>query len=203
MTTELNSIHHAGFLGFLIGACYGGFIHSRNAYESFMNNNQATTFSSHFEAKKKLQDKVTLNFAKGAFKWGWRVGLFSSSYVFITTVISVYRGKSSMLEYVTAGAVTGGLYKINLGLRGMLVGSGLGSVLGGMAGGITLLILNTSGMTMEEVRYWQYKWKEERNKTIREAVIKQTKSEEDQILALHNEQNGPDKISLDNIPDKD
>lgn len=164
-----------------------------------MNNNQATAFTSHFEAKKKLQDKVTVSFAKGAFKWGWRVALFSSSYVFITTVISVYRGKSAMLEYVTAGAVTGSIYKVNMGLRGMLVGGGLGTALGSLAGGITLLILKGSGMTMEEVRYWQYKWKEERNKTIREAVINQTKSEEDKIMALHNQTIGPDKISLDNL----
>lgn len=68
MSPELNSIYQAGFLGFLSGALYGGFIHSRNAYETFMDKNQATAFKSHFDAKKKLQDQVTVNFAKGAFK---------------------------------------------------------------------------------------------------------------------------------------
>lgn len=68
MSPELNSIYQAGFLGFLAGAFYGGFIHSRNAYENFMDKNQATAFKSHLDAKKKLQDQVTVNFAKGAFK---------------------------------------------------------------------------------------------------------------------------------------
>lgn len=93
-------------MGFLTGAVYGGFIHSRLAYLNFMDNNQATAFKSHFDAKvkpvstcpelrvhpilsiyrdsssqKKLQDLVTINFAKGAFKWGWRLGLFTSAYV--------------------------------------------------------------------------------------------------------------------------
>lgn len=31
--------------------------------------------------QKKLQDQFTVNFAKGGFKWGWRVGLFTTSYL--------------------------------------------------------------------------------------------------------------------------
>jgi hypothetical protein len=44
----------------------------------------------------------------------------------LTTTISVYRGHSSILEYVVAGSITGALYKCNMGLRGMAVGGGLG-----------------------------------------------------------------------------
>lgn len=81
ISSELNSIYQASFVSFLGGAVYGGFLKSRQAYVDFMENNQATAFKSHFEAKKKLQDQVTINFAKGAFKWGWRLSLFSASYV--------------------------------------------------------------------------------------------------------------------------
>lgn len=164
-----------------------------------MNTNQATTFQSHFDAKKKLQNQVTINFARGAFKWGWRLALFTSSYVGITTIISVYRGKSSMVEYVTAGTVTGAAYKFNLGLRGILVGGGLGGALGSVAGGLSLLILNATGMTMEEVRYWQYKWKRERDSTINEAIKTQIKIDEDNILEEHDKKIGTEKISLDNL----
>jgi hypothetical protein len=44
----------------------------------------------------------------------------------LTTSISVYRGYSSILEYVAAGCITGALYKLNMGLAGMAVGGGLG-----------------------------------------------------------------------------
>lgn len=81
MTQELNSIYQAGFLGLFFGVCYGGVVHSRDAYTKFMDSNQATAFKSHLDAKKKLQDKVTTGFAKGAFRWGWRVSLFTTSYV--------------------------------------------------------------------------------------------------------------------------
>lgn len=87
----------------------------------------------------------------------------------IVTTISVYRGKSSIYEYLAAGTVTGTLYKVNLGLRGMAVGGLLGGGLGGVAGILSLLILRVSGTSMEEVRYWQYKWRANRDATIRDA----------------------------------
>lgn len=46
----------------------------------FIESNQATAFENHLDAKKKLQDKVTLGFAKNAFRFGWRLALFTTSY---------------------------------------------------------------------------------------------------------------------------
>lgn len=54
ISSELNSIYQASFMGFLGGAIYGGFHKSRGAYMDFMDNNQATAFKSHFDAKVKL-----------------------------------------------------------------------------------------------------------------------------------------------------
>lgn len=81
MTTELNSIMQAGFLGLFFGVCYGGVTKARDAYNLFMDSNQATAFRSHLDAKKKLQDQVTIGFAKGAFRWGWRISVFTTCYV--------------------------------------------------------------------------------------------------------------------------
>ncbi|PSN37424.1 RPII140-upstream protein [Blattella germanica] len=167
ISPELNSAFQAGYVGLFVGACYGGIINSKVAYVNFMERNEATAFRSHLEAKKKLQDQVTLGFGKGAFRWGWRLGLFSSTYVLITTTIAVYRGHSSIVEYTAAGALTGALFKCNLGLRGIVVGGGLGGVLGGIAGLASLGILKMTGMTMEEVRYWQHEWKTNREKRFR------------------------------------
>ena len=46
----------------------------------FMERNQATAFASHLDAKRKLQDQVTMGFAKNAFRFGWRLALFTFSY---------------------------------------------------------------------------------------------------------------------------
>ncbi|XP_055375077.1 RPII140-upstream gene protein [Condylostylus longicornis] len=170
ISNELNSIHQAGFLGFLIGAIYGGVINSRKAYIDFMENNEATAFKSHLDAKKKLQDQFTVSFAKGGFKWGWRIGLFTTSYVGIITIISVYREKSSIYEYLVAGSTTGAIFRANLGLRGMAAGGIVGGTLGGIAGIISLLLMKASGTTMEEIRYWQYKWKLDRDNVVNESI---------------------------------
>ncbi|XP_017092126.2 RPII140-upstream gene protein [Drosophila bipectinata] len=198
ISSELNSIYQAGFLGFLIGAIYGGVTQSRAGYMNFMENNQATAFKSHFDAKKKLQDQFTVNFAKGGFKWGWRVGLFTTSYFGIITCISVYRGKSSIYEYLAAGSLTGSLYKVNLGLRGMAAGGIIGGFLGGVAGAASLLLMKASGTSMEEVRYWQYKWRLDRDDNIQQAVRKLTEEDNPELFKAHDTKVS-ENVSLESV----
>uniref|UniRef100_A0A1Q3FI42 Complex I assembly factor TIMMDC1, mitochondrial n=1 Tax=Culex tarsalis TaxID=7177 RepID=A0A1Q3FI42_CULTA len=199
VSNEINSIYQAGFLGFLVGACYGGFINSRVAYMNFMERNQATAFKSSFEAKRKLQDQVTLTFARGAFKWGWRLALFTTSYIGIQTVISVYRGKSSVYEYLVAGGVTGAMYKFNMGLRGMTSGGLVGLTFGGIAGLLSLAILRATGTTMEEVRFWQYKWQDSRDQAIRDSIAKQSAGDPDPLLEGHHEKFGTANLDLNKV----
>lgn len=59
---------------------------------------------------------------------------------------------------------------MNIGVRGLAVGGLVGSVFGSVAGCCSLLILRMSGKSMEEVRYWQYKWKQDRERVIAEAL---------------------------------
>ena len=89
----------------------------------------------------------------------------------IVTTISVYRGKSSIFEYIAAGSIAGSMYKFNMGLRGMAVGGLLGGGLGGVGGCISLLVMKLTGTSMEDVRYWQYKWKLERDQKIKETTL--------------------------------
>ncbi|XP_073820215.1 RPII140-upstream gene protein [Musca autumnalis] len=203
ISPELNSIYQAGFLGFLVGAIYGGIIQSRTAYIDFMENNQATAFQSHLDAKRKLQDKFTMSFAKGGLKWGWRVALFTTSYYGMVTLVSVYREKSSIYEYLAAGSISGAMYKLNMGLRGMAAGGIIGGFLGGVAGGASLLIMSLSGTTMQEVRYWQYKWRTDRDQAIAETY--KLAAEEDEptpeLMKAHDAKVG-EKITLDNIKEE-
>lgn len=87
----------------------------------------------------------------------------------IVTLVSTYRGKSSIWEYLTAGACSGAIYKINMGLRGMVAGGVAGGVLGSISGALSLLILYATGTTTQDVRYWQYKWKLQREEAIENA----------------------------------
>lgn len=80
ITPEFSYISQAGFMGLFSGFVYGGFLGSRKNYLDFMERNQASSFISHMEAKKKLQDSVTMGFAKYGFRFSWRLGYFSATY---------------------------------------------------------------------------------------------------------------------------
>uniref|UniRef100_A0A1B0GMI0 Complex I assembly factor TIMMDC1, mitochondrial n=1 Tax=Phlebotomus papatasi TaxID=29031 RepID=A0A1B0GMI0_PHLPP len=202
VSSELTSIQQAGFMGIFVGACYGGFLHSRKAYLDFMERNLATSFSSHLDAKKKLQHAVTMSFAKGAFRWGWRLGLFTSTYVGFITMVSVYRGKSSIYEYILAGTAAGAMYKMNLGLRGMVAGGAVGCALGTVGGLLSVTLLRATGMSMEEVRYWQYKWKVDRQTMIQANLPSSANAEKDPILEAHEERFGKGIHTLTQLDEK-
>ncbi|KAI8428542.1 hypothetical protein MSG28_007310 [Choristoneura fumiferana] len=80
VSPELRTVVQSGLCGVFFGACMGGFAKSRDAYLYFIENNQATIFQTTMEAKKKLQDYVMIGFAKGAYHWGWRLGIFTGTF---------------------------------------------------------------------------------------------------------------------------
>ncbi|KAG5889237.1 hypothetical protein JTB14_006373 [Gonioctena quinquepunctata] len=200
VTHEANSILQVGAMSVFVGALYGGVVNSRVAYLEFMKNNEATSFKSHLDAKSKLQDKVTIGFGKGAFKWGWRLTLFCTSFAAISATMQAYRGKYGITEYVVAGGLTGALYKFNMGPRGWIVGGGLGSVLGLFCGGLTVGMLKLTGYSMEEARYWQYQWKDRRKEYFRKGMADYLEKEDYAVIRLHDDsvgEAGKDIANLD------
>ncbi|CAF4776373.1 unnamed protein product [Pieris macdunnoughi] len=187
ISIELHNVIQASLFGAFVGVCYGGFLKSKDAYISFLENNQATIFKSTFEAKRKLQDYVTIAFAKGAVRWGWRLFIFTGMYTLIATTISIYRDKNSVLEYVVAGAVTGSLYKVNLGLAATLVGAGLGAALSLIAGIVIIGILKISGVSMADIRRSLYGLKEMREEQYNQGVEKHAKEKHDNLTKHHDQ----------------
>jgi complex I assembly factor TIMMDC1 len=114
----------------------------------------------------------------------------------IVTLMSVYRGKSSIWEYLAAGSATGAVYKLNMGLRGMAAGGIVGLAFGGVAGGVSLGVMKMTGTTMEEVRYWQYKWKTDRDVMIND-LMKDQPELKDPMMDKHDEELGEEILSLD------
>lgn len=118
--------------------------------------------------------------------------------------MSVYRGKSSMWEYVAAGSSTGALFRMNLGLRGMIAGAIVGGGLGIFAGGASMGVMKLSGTSMEEVRYWQYQWHKKRIDLEQAGYAKQAQSENpNPLLDAHHELVGEGQLTLDAIKDEE
>lgn len=76
------------------------------------------------------------------------VTLFSS----VSTGLSVYQDKDAVSQYVAAGAVTVGLFRLNLGLRGLVAGSVIGAVLGVPVGALVIALQSLTGETIRERR---------------------------------------------------
>jgi complex I assembly factor TIMMDC1 len=103
-----------------------------------------------------------------------------------------------MYEYIAAGVITGGCYKFNMGLRGMAAGG----IVGAVAGGCSLAILKATGMTMEEIRYWQYKWRSSRDDAIQETFresVKEDTDRTDSIIHQHDDKVGRNAMDIKKI----
>lgn len=80
----------------------------------------------------------------------------------------------------------------------MFAGAVVGGALGTVAGGASLLILKSSGMTMEEVRYWQYKWRSARDDAIFESRKSNLQGTEhdDELIKFHDNKVGLNKLDI-------
>lgn len=109
-----------------------------------------------------------------------------------------------MWEYVAAGSSTGALFRMNLGLRGMIAGAIVGGGLGIFAGGASMGVMKLSGTSMEEVRYWQYQWHKKRIDLEQAGYAKQAQSENpNPLLDAHHELVGEGQLTLDAIKDEE
>ncbi|XP_034824266.1 RPII140-upstream gene protein [Maniola hyperantus] len=186
-SVELHNVAQATLTGLFVGACLGGFVKSREAYLYFIENNQATIFNSTVQAKKKLQDYVTVAFAKGAYHWGWRLGAFTGMFSLISTTVSVYRDESSLSDYIIAGSLTGAIYKAMLGPAAMLVGAALGGVLSALGGILIISVIKMTGVSMNDIRNTMYKFREMRQEQLNQAIDKSSSEKHDNLTRHHDQ----------------
>lgn len=67
-----------------------------------------------------------------------------------STIISRFRGEFGVLEYSTAGLVSGAFYKFSLGPKGMISGGLIGGIIGTFFGFILYATSKISGVTMND-----------------------------------------------------
>lgn len=89
-----------------------------------------------------------------------------------------------------------------MGPKAILVGGGLGTLLGAVAGGLSLSILKLAGLSMEEVRYWQYKFHEERQEKFKEVIKEYNEKEEPKIFRDYKHKRKDMEHNLDTIVDE-
>uniref|UniRef100_A0A2D4HQK4 Complex I assembly factor TIMMDC1, mitochondrial n=1 Tax=Micrurus lemniscatus lemniscatus TaxID=129467 RepID=A0A2D4HQK4_MICLE len=99
-----------------------------------------------------MQRSAIRGFIRYGWRWSWRVAAFVAIFNTVNTGLSVYRGKSTLGHYTIAGACTGSLFRMQLGLRGLIGGSVIGGLLGGSLGTLLMGLQKIAGETFIERR---------------------------------------------------
>lgn len=76
LTKELQSIINVTISSTVVGIILGGSQSTKHTVNNFISSNEATRFTSHFDAKRHLQQIVSVNFIKQGGKLGGKLGLF-------------------------------------------------------------------------------------------------------------------------------
>ncbi|XP_025332371.1 complex I assembly factor TIMMDC1, mitochondrial [Canis lupus baileyi] len=147
---ELENIYKAAVSAGIIGWAYGGipaFIHAKQRY---VEQSQAEVYHNRFDAVQSAHRAATRGFIRYGWRWSWRTTVFVTIFNTVNTGLNVYRNKNALSHFVIAGAVTGGLFRINLGLHGLVAGGIIGALLGAPVGSLLMAFQKFYGETVQE-----------------------------------------------------
>ncbi|XP_048202654.1 complex I assembly factor TIMMDC1, mitochondrial [Perognathus longimembris pacificus] len=169
ISQELVYIYRSALSAGIIGWAYGGipaFIHAKNCY---IEQNQGEIYHNRFDAVQSAHRAATRGFIRYGWRWSWRTAMFVTVFNTVTTGLSVYQNKNALNHFVIAGAVTGSLFRINLGMRGLVAGGIIGALLGLPVGGLLMALQKCAGETVQER-------KNENKKALQEQKLKEWKA---------------------------
>ncbi|KAM6892780.1 complex I assembly factor TIMMDC1, mitochondrial-like isoform 1-T3 [Lycodopsis pacificus] len=149
---ELTNVIKSGVAAALAGLLYGGLPAARHARQRYIQLSQAEIYTSRVEAVRLAHNAAIRGFVRYGWRWSWRVAAFVTLFNSVSTGLSVYRDKYTLSHYAAAGAVTGGLFRLNLGLGGLVAGSIIGAVLGVPTGALIISMQSIAGETARERR---------------------------------------------------
>uniref|UniRef100_A0A3Q4AMX1 Complex I assembly factor TIMMDC1, mitochondrial n=1 Tax=Mola mola TaxID=94237 RepID=A0A3Q4AMX1_MOLML len=147
---ELTNVIKSGVVAALLGLIYGGLPAARHARQRYIQTSQAEIYTSRVDAVRSAHNAAIRGFVRYGWRWSWRVGAFVTLFNSISTGLSVYRDKYTLSHYTAAGAVTGGLFRLNLGVRGAVAGTIIGAVL--PTGALIISIQSLAGEAARERR---------------------------------------------------
>lgn len=149
---EIDYICRAAVSAGIIGWAYGGipaFIYAKKRY---IEQSQAEIYHNRFDAVQSAHRAAMRGFIRYGWRWSWRTAVFVTIFNTVNTGLTVYRDKDALSHFAIAGAVTGGLFRINLGVRGLVAGSIIGALLGAPMGSLLIALEKHSGETVQERR---------------------------------------------------
>ncbi|KAI3366050.1 hypothetical protein L3Q82_009872 [Scortum barcoo] len=149
---ELSNVIKSGLVAGLAGLIYGGLPAARHARQKYIQASQAEIYTSRMDAVRSAHNAAIRGFVKYGWRWSWRLAAFVTLFNSVSTGLSVYRDKYTISHYAAAGAVTGGLFRLNLGLRGLVAGTLIGAVFGIPTGALVMSMQLLAGEGVRDRR---------------------------------------------------
>ncbi|KAL1788440.1 complex I assembly factor TIMMDC1, mitochondrial [Sigmodon hispidus] len=191
ISKEVDYICRAAVSAGIIGWAYGGipaFIYAKNRY---IEQSQAEIYHNRFDAVQSAHRAGTRGFIRYGWRWSWRTAVFVTIFNSVNTGLTVYRNKNSLSHFVIAGAATGGLFRVNLGMRGLVAGGIIGALLGAPMGSLLMALQSYCGETVQERR-------QKDQKALREQKLEEWKRKLQVTELLPEEiESGLEKIHLE------
>ncbi|NXP49318.1 TIDC1 factor, partial [Heliornis fulica] len=149
---ETVNIIKSAFTGGLVGWLYGGLPAFQQARRAFIERSHGELFQNRADAVQSAHRAGLRSFIRYGWRWSWRVAVFVTVFNTVSTGLSLYRNKTTIGNFVSAGALTGALFRMHLGLQRAAGGFVFGAVFGIPAGGVLMLMQNFVDETLQEKR---------------------------------------------------
>ncbi|NWS67074.1 TIDC1 factor, partial [Crotophaga sulcirostris] len=149
---ETVNIVKAGFTAGLAGWLYGGLPAFRQARSAFIQRSHGELFQNRADAVQSAHRAGLRSFIRYGWRWSWRVATFVTIFNTVSTGLSVYRNKTTISNFASAGAFTGALFRMHLGLQGLAGGLLFGTAFGIPAGGLLIFMQSLAGESLQEKR---------------------------------------------------
>ncbi|NWU65910.1 TIDC1 factor, partial [Pterocles burchelli] len=154
---ETVNILKSAFAGGVIGWVYGGLPAFRQARKAFIETSHGALFQNRADAVQSAHRAGLRSFIRYGWRWSWRVATFVTIFNMVSTGLSVYRNKTTISNFASAGAFTGALFRMHLGLQGLAGGFVFGTAFGIPAGGLLIIMQKLAGETLAEKRHRERK----------------------------------------------
>ncbi|NXL34583.1 TIDC1 factor, partial [Glaucidium brasilianum] len=149
---ETMNIVRSAFTGAVVGWVYGGLPAFRQARKAFIASSHGELFQNRADAVQSAHRAGLRSFIRYGWRWSWRVAVFVTIFNVVSTGLSVYRNKTTISNFASAGALTGAIFRMHLGLQGLAGGFVFGTAIGIPAGGLLIIVQKLTGETLQERR---------------------------------------------------
>ena len=146
----INTVGMAAMTGFI----FGGISDIRPAMQDFTRKHNANIFYGNYRANRMLADTIYVEFFRRGIGQAIKYSLFSGLFVGMLAASATYRNDIYFSDCALGGALTGAVWKVQLGPRAMLVNGVVGSIFGLCFASIMKLTMKLGNTSIREMRFY-------------------------------------------------